>query len=519
MPTSAGRTRGRSPREAHAAIERFLKASRQPALLEPGEDHYVLEPGSYVIEWTGERLSINVWDKTRNLSRRVIGVHQEKPGRLELIIEKFMKREGRLYLLDLARPGLAGFSLRERRLSLREEFRRMLARELPEWKIAELSTEQDLEHSLSRVYPRALLRKGQSALAALATSPDAAEGALTYGLIWLDYLRRREPKLTLEGLALFLPVEQARTTCLRLRWLHPDAARWLPYVYSEEGFVEPVDMRDYGNLDTRIEPAPDPAAMLSNRVAEWTERLARLPEVERIPRAGGAVSLRVRGLEFARSQGDVLHFGLAQRTAADERSLPEIEELARELVRLRSARGSSMYRLQPESWLESQIRSHLEQVDAALLPSPVYGQVPAFAGGERGVLDLLAVERTGRLVVLELKASEDIHLPLQALDYWLRVQWHLERGEFSGRGYFPGIEIRNEPPRLLLIAPALDFHPTTEMILRYFSPQIQVERIGLGVEWRSNLKVVFRALGAHNVDASFRPDPDIDSTGQSRQGA
>ena len=33
---------------------------------------------------------------------------------------------------------------------------------------------------------------GQSALAALATSPAAAEGALTYGLIWLDYLRRRE---------------------------------------------------------------------------------------------------------------------------------------------------------------------------------------------------------------------------------------------------------------------------------------------------------------------------------------
>jgi hypothetical protein len=118
------------------------------------------------------------------------------------------------------------------------------------------------------------------------------------------------------------------------------------------------------------------------------------------------------------------------------------------------------------------------------------------AGGERGVLDLVAAERAGRLAVLELKASEDVHLPLQALDYWIRVQWHLDRGEFSERGYFPGMTLSKQPPRLLLIAPALGFHPTTETILRCFSPAIPVERIGLGVEWRRKLKVVFRINGS-----------------------
>jgi hypothetical protein len=113
------------------------------------------------------------------------------------------------------------------------------------------------------------------------------------------------------------------------------------------------------------------------------------------------------------------------------------------------------------------------------------------------VLDLLAVERTGRLVVLELKTSEDIHLPLQSLDYWMRVHWHLERDEFRARGYFPGMELSKESPRLLLIAPSLEFHPTTDVILRCFSPRIPVERIGLGVEWRRKPKVVFRK----------RPDP------------
>ena len=46
--------------------------------------------------------------------------------------------------------------------------------------------------------------------------------------------------------------------------------------------------------------------------------------------------------------------------------------------------------------------------------------------------------RDGRLAVVELKADEDIHLPLQGLDYWSRVEWHHARGEFLKFGYFGG---------------------------------------------------------------------------------
>ncbi len=52
----------------------------------------------------------------------------------------------------------------------------------------------------------------------------------------------------------------------------------------------------------------------------------------------------------------------------------------------------------------------------------LYNQVPALSTGDRGMLDLLTLDRNGRLVVLELKADEDLHLPLQALDYWIRVR-------------------------------------------------------------------------------------------------
>jgi hypothetical protein len=106
------------------------------------------------------------------------------------------------------------------------------------------------------------------------------------------------------------------------------------------------------------------------------------------------------------------------------------------------------------------------------------------------------VDHTGRLAVIELKASADLQLPLQALDYWIRVKWHLDRGEFPTYGYFAGIPLRPEPPRLLLVSPSLEFHPSTETVLSFFAPAIDVERIGLAVEWRKGLQVMFRLPGA-----------------------
>ena len=118
------------------------------------------------------------------------------------------------------------------------------------------------------------------------------------------------------------------------------------------------------------------------------------------------------------------------------------------------------------------------------------------------MLDLLALDRRGRLVVLELKAGEDLHLPLQALDYWIRVRaLNADRQPIGGgralsaferQGYFAGTEVSVLPPRLLLAAPALRIHPANEPVLRYFSPQVEWELAAVSEHWRRELKVVFR---------------------------
>ncbi len=479
------------------AIERFLRNSTEPALLEPGEPPFPLQEGTYALEERGASITIQVWDERRNLVRRITGVRGEKAGLLELAVTRFGGQEGRITLIDRARAR-PDTERRGARTVFRELFRKFLSRQYTGWKIAELSTEPNLEESLSPAYTRALLKRGTDAWAAIGAprEPASAGGALTFGLIWLDYLRRRERRLTVQGLAIFLPEDEARATCLRLAQLNPNAARYDVFVYSDHGFEQRIDPRDFGNLDTKLEPCSTGVLELEPPVRALVERLCEAPYVERQLRPDGGVSLRVRGLEFARASQAELRFGLQHRARATERNVTEAVDLARELARLRSARAADrdnpLFRLRPEGWLESEVRRRLQEIDATLAPAPVYGQVPAMAGGERGVLDLLAADHTGRLAVIEIKASEDVHLPLQALDYWIRVKWHAERGDFSPRGYFPGIALRRDSPRLLLVAPALAFHPKTETVLRYFAPSIEVERIGVGVEWRQGPKVVFR---------------------------
>jgi hypothetical protein len=174
--------------------------------------------------------------------------------------------------------------------------------------------------------------------------------------------------------------------------------------------------------------------------------------------------------------------------------------------------------LPPELALERQVRRCLSSIGEGLLPDPVYGQVPAFAAKDRDLLDLLAVDRDGRLAVLELKASEDIHLPLQGLDYWLRVKWHAAQDEFSRRGCFPGRTLRKDPPRLYFVAPALEFHPSNEAVLRYVSPAVPIERVGVAQQWRHEFQVVARWT-TKNQNEHSRPGTPSDYASQSQRSA
>ena len=168
---------------------------------------------------------------------------------------------------------------------------------------------------------------------------------------------------------------------------------------------------------------------------------------------------------------------------------------------MRGDRRDPLWRMYPERWLESLVFSNVAAVDARLDPTHVYSQVPAFSASDRAMIDVLTCTRDGRLAVLELKADEDIHLPLQGLDYWARVVWHHARGEFQQHGYFPAACSSRRgrlfcslwPLRCACIPSRLTLCCVT------FSPAIEWGLVGVDERWREGVSVIYRKTSAKAV--------------------
>ena len=192
MTSGASRGPSRDAASLQADVVRFLSTCQQPALVDPGQPVFGLQPDRHSIEVRAGGLVIQVWDESRNLVRRVTGILSEKRGRMELEVARFGGKPGKLILADLAAAAGVRGQRDAGRLDFREQFRRFLRREFPSWR-TEVSAEIDLEHSFSGACSRAFLRKGQAGFAAVGAPPGTLESgrALAAGLLWLDYLRRR----------------------------------------------------------------------------------------------------------------------------------------------------------------------------------------------------------------------------------------------------------------------------------------------------------------------------------------
>lgn len=522
-PTAAAATAG----QLAQSIEDYLSRYPAAALLEDGHVVFDMRTARYTVGESHRRCLLQVWSEERNLMRTVLEV-QERAQSLRLITRRMGASKPQT--LELAptsdrRTPTARDSARRNYLRLLE---RVLIRNNMGSKVDGFRSAMDLEHSFGPAYARGRLLRGTTAEAVIgvgeAESAATVDGILTLGFLWLDYCRQRtDGRRHFGGLKVIVPAGAWRTTAERMAWLNHAAADFQLFTLDERSEeLALVDFRDTGNLESRLVHAFCSEAVVE-RCQAGIDRLMELvppgarERIEVRPRSVSDVGLLLHGLEFARvrhgasahsfAREDEVSFG----AGANETPLTvENEALCRELfARLflsRHADGTHadpLFRMQPERWLEARLRAGIAELLPSLRGDLIYSQVPALSSGERGMLDLLTLDRDGRLVVIEIKANEDMHLPMQALDYWMRVRAlndDRRPGAGGGRpvpaferqGYFAGAEVSALAPRLLLAAPALRIHPANEPVLRYLAPQIEWELIGLSEHWRRELRVIFR---------------------------
>ncbi|MDQ3816234.1 MAG: hypothetical protein M3362_00920, partial [Acidobacteriota bacterium] len=131
--------------------------------------------------------------------------------------------------------------------------------------------------------------------------------------------------------------------------------------------------------------------------------------------------------------------------------------------------------------------------------APLHAQLRASrAGGAARPVDLLALRRDGRLVVVELKVSEDAALALQGADYWRRVYNQHRAGHVSRAALFGDAEISDDPPLVYLAAPMLRFHRSFHTLARCVRPEIETYRLDLNEDWRAGVRVVRRVTLTNN---------------------
>jgi hypothetical protein len=515
-----------TPEALTRAVQDFLGEAVGAVVLEDGVVTFDLARAKYSISGEYNKCLLHLWSAERNTVRRVLDA-EVKSGTLRLFVQKLGQSRPTKLEICRERDRRSPSAKKALRAAYEHTLRRTLERHFPEFGIVRLTTAVDLEKSFGPIYTRGLLRHGQSGLAVLGVNAHetqaSIDAALTFGILWLNECRQAQAgKALVEGLLLFVPQRSSGLVRERMANLNRDAAKWRLFELEErDGALLEIDCGDRGNVATRLVHATDESAA-RERFAESTLKMDSLfPNCAVAVLSAAEIAFRWRGLEFARARMGVeagsfrsrqdIVFGVgAEERILDERNQSLFVELVTGLRDVRHPYGlrrHPLWRMHPERWLESLVAADVGVVCGRLDSSCAYSQVPAFSAADRAMIDVLTVTHGGRLAVVELKADEDIHLPLQGLDYWARVAWHHERGEFQRFGYFEGRELSSEKPLLFLVAPALHVHPTTDILLRYISPEIEWEFAGIDERWREGVKVVFRKRpegGVHHGDTEAR---------------
>ena len=447
----------------------------------------------------------------------------QSPLRIELTSRGGIDRRGqekdRSVPLALLRPGLS------------ERLAAALRRALPDGKVLRITTGPDRPRAIPGHYSRAMLERRGETILARASGPwedqAAIDGIVASGLVWLEQKQSRSLAQPMAGKPVrevwfIVPAERSMTLWERIPMLsgahlgcrfrcfeldeagdrlipvepvtqgelfhrHPRDLTWPNFVLPPAGWAEHswhhrILALAPGRIEGRYRPGPD-----------WTRYLIEGLEFARVPRR------RPEAATFG-VVGDPMREGRPLE-ALSERAFGSLQRLVASLLEIRRAetrdRRHPFYRLREEAWLESMLRRRIEALDPTLDPGYVYSQIPTWRVDERSVIDLMTVRREGpdrgRIVVIEIKTSEDLQLPLQGLDYWLRVEQARRRGELSARGLFRGADLVDRPAILYLVAPRLRFHRGLATLARCLHPEIEGYRVGLNTNWREGIRV-------HSVD-------------------
>jgi hypothetical protein len=418
-------------------------------------------------------------------------------GAIELdVAGPFARKRETIRLVPRESAAALAASVELARLEKANEIARMIETSITATKIIRVDLNIENGRLGQIIFERDRLR-----IAALAdvTSGLTSESILTAAMSWLEKLALRS-KHPISDVLIAAESRQAKAL-QKLHALLNQRSKAKITVAEISRKAEPVVIRELPKRKIRElwrEKTKQLTIPRNPRPSETASRLIEFaPDKIDIVYSNQGETLRFLGLPFARVRSllgkEKARFGVNKvRRVLTPENWNEAVELVRDLEKYRSAKSENTrheyYRTAPEAWLESTLRRDIRRLDANLILSPIYNQFRT----SNDKIDLLALRRDGRLVVIELKTQPDREMIFQAADYWRKIELLRRRGVLSAADLFDGREILDEPVLVYLAAPALSFHRDYEFFARSLSSDIELWRFELHENWREKIKVLAR---------------------------
>ncbi len=400
-------------------------------------------------------------------------------------------------------------AIKEARLEKAGEIAAIVAANVPNSKIAHIKLSRGVRAGEYGISAQILLQTArqisgvkQTAIFAQVVSKIAnPEAFLVSAISWFINIADRAKKVRIEQLWL---VADKRTLIKLKKIAALMKPRWreqirLFTVDEENKTIGEIKVPEFGRL-WREKPrkVKIPGEQQPGETAR--QLIALAPEAIDVTYSAHGENLRFHGLPFARVRTllgkEKAWFGIERkRRILDEDSGEALAKFFEELKTNRNHEAANkahyFFRASPEHWLESILRRDITQLDANLILSPIYHQFRA-AAKVGGQIDLLALRRDGRLVIIELKVSPSRELVFQAAGYWRQIEIQRRLGNLAKARAFGDLEIADVPALVYLAAPALSFHRDLEMWAAMISPKIEMYRYDLHENWREKIKVLQR---------------------------
>ncbi len=341
--------------------------------------------------------------------------------------------------------------------------------------------------------------KEPTAAVADITGMLTVESIFTAGILWLEKLGLRKNRPVMD-LWIICEKRQARNA-QKLHALLNERWKSKITVFEVHRKNDPPEIKKLPKRKIRElwrEKAQKLTLPADADVSETAARITALaPDLIDTIYSRNGETLRFLGLPFARvrvmADGEKAWFGVGrERRVLSSETWDDLVSMVGQLVENRSPQVENkrheLYRTAPEAWLESILRRNIRALDANLILSPIYNQFRS----SNDKIDLLALRRDGRLVIIELKTQPDREMVFQAADYWRKIELQRRRGILAAADLFEGREILDQAALIYLAAPAWSFHRDFEFFARAISPEIELWRFELHENWRQQIKVLAR---------------------------